>query len=306
MYTYILQTDNSGFEEEGVYTSQIHDLDSVYKWANLEVDYDINDNTNLLIETSSSANSSTWSDWSPVTKGKEVNGIYSYRINSPAQQYIKVRFSMYSGDGIYTPVVRSYSIKYYQDLLAPTNPDISGLEALSASESGTNIVSNNWYNHPNPFFQWAPVGDVLGASDGINGSGVAGYYVYWGTDSNSDPELLGTLSTNPSFTANNLIDATTYYLRIKTIDEAGNVSEETLQPFIYKYDDSGPGILENITADPSGYTAIDNFNFSWDSTVTSGAPMVEYCYKTGATSGPFSIEQCTSETSASDIPSYRV
>jgi hypothetical protein len=306
LYTYVMQTESSAFEEEGTYVSQVHDLESVYKWASLIVDYDINTNTNLVIETSSSSDNTNWSDWALVTKSKEINDLYNFRINSPAAQYIKLRFSMISGDGIYSPVVRGYDINYYQDLDEPTNPDTQGFTSSSSLESGTPIIANNWYNYASPYFQWEDDGEVLGASDGINGSGVAGYYVYWGTVADADPEELGVLTTDTGFAPTNLIDESIYHLRVRTVDDAGNVSEDTWEPFVYKYDSSGPLSIENLNVDPLGYTSINNFSFDWDEVVTQGAQVVEYCYKTGATTGEYSEDQCITENSITGIPSYRV
>ena len=277
LYTYIMSTPDSSFVKEGTYESQVHDLISVYKWASLNVNYTTNDNTNITIETATSENNIDWSGWSSVSKQKEINGEFVYKINSPANRYIKVRFSLSSGDGILSPVVEDYAINYYQDLEAPTNPDTSGLNPQSSGVGGETILTNNWYNHDTPVFAWDDEGEVLGASDGSNGSGVAGYYVYWGTDDQADPAQEGSLQTEVVYIPNTLVDASTYFLRVKTIDEAGNISDSTWQPFVYKYDSSGPSKVENLSADPSGYTSTDNFSFNWDALSTTGAQVTAYC-----------------------------
>jgi hypothetical protein len=306
LYSYIMQTASSGFVNEGTYESQVHDLVSVYKWSDLSVESTINENTNLVIETSTSGDNVGWSQWALVTKGKEINGTSKYKINSPVNQYIKIRFSLSSGDGVLSPVISGYSINYYQDLDKPTNPDSAGLVSVSSLESGVTISPNVWYNYPAPVFTWPEAGEVLGASDGENGSGVVGYYVYWGTTEDTNPEDDGTLQTENVFIPTGLQDSTIYYLKVSSIDEAGNISEDVWDAFIYKYDSTAPVAPTGLSADPSGYTSTDEFSFSWEEVATVGAPLAEYCYKTGATEGYYSVDQCTTETTVTSVPSYRV
>jgi len=306
LYSYIMQTDDSSFITEGSYISEVYDLTSVYKWASLDVNFDVNRNTNLTIETSSSTNGTVWSDWAFVTKEREIDGTHSYKINSAPARYIKARFSLLSGDGILSPVISSYSINYYQDLNLPTNPSNGGLASLSSAQSGTPINANTWYNYTSPSFSWPSAGDVLGASDGVNGSGVSGYYVYWGSDETAVPKGDGQFQQSSTFVPTNLVDATTYHLRVQTVDAAGNISDSVWAPFVYKYDISGPQAPSSLSADPSGYTSVNDFAFSWSPVTANGAQVIEYCYKTGAANGQHSTEQCIEDTEIVSITSYKV
>jgi hypothetical protein len=306
LYTYVMQTENSGFVKEGEYVSQVHDLTSVYKWGDLTFDYQINDNTSLLIETSSSADNENWDTWSTVTKGKDIEDLHTYKINSLAKRYLKLRFTLMSGDGVQTPVVTGYTINYYQDIDEPTNPSPEGFNASSSQNDGQSITSGSWYNFPSPYFSWSASGSLHGATDGLNGSGISGYYVYWGQVDDAKPEEVGTFQTGNSFIPGALVNENTYYLRIKTADYAGNLSTETWQPYIYKYDSNGPSSPANLNADPAGYTSISNFSFTWDAVVPVGAPVTQYCYKTGATSGDYSTDQCQEGLSISSVPAYKV
>ncbi len=47
---------------------------------------------------------------------------------------------------------------------------------------GELLVSEAWSNNANPYFEWPEAEATNGASDGVSGSGVAGYYVYFGPD----------------------------------------------------------------------------------------------------------------------------
>lgn len=304
IYSYVIESENSGFEEEGVYESEVHDLLSVYKWGELFIKGDIFENTNILVETTSSQDGEDWSEWVSVSREREVNGGNMYKINSPTFRYFKVRIFINSGDGVSSPILKGYVVNYYQDIVKPTNPQSGGLQSKSSNE-GTQIFSNTWYNYSTPYFEWAPEGDILGASDSINGSGVAGYYVYWGTSNSADPEEDGTLQYTNTFSPENLVDSEIYYLRIRTVDYAGNTSEEVWNPFIYKYDSSAPSKVTSLAADPAGYTAINSFSFSWGEATVVGSLIEEYCYKTEAV-GVQTEEVCIAETSVNNITAQRV
>ncbi len=306
LYTYVYETDNSSFVTEGTYESQVHDFTSVYQWASLSVSRTVAQNTSIQIETSSSEDGVVWGEWAAVSREKTLGTVVNYQINSPAERYFKVRFTLSSGDGILSSVLSSYTVNYFQDTARPSNPSIEGFTALESDGSSNEINSNTWYNFASPKFSWADAEEEFGASDGQNGSGIAGYYVYWGTTAGASPEELGIIQESAMYAPSSLIDGSTYYLRIQAVDRAGNVSQDVWQPFIYKYDSSAPAIVGNLSADPAGYTATDSFNFHWDASVSNGAPVDEYCYKTGASTGPYATDQCTTATTVEDIPSHKV
>lgn len=307
LYTYIMQTGQSGFVGSGTYVSQIHDLSSVYRWASLQVSQQTPQNTSIEIFTRSSADGVTWGEWMKVSQQEHRGGnSYQYKINSQADQFIQVRFDLESGDNILTPRIGSYTLNYYQDNTPPSNPTNAGLSVLSAENDGVVLISDAWYNHPSPVFSWVEAEQTNGATDGVGGSGVSGYYVYFGTDALADPETAGSFQIGTKFQANGLTNAQNYYLRIKTLDEAGNVSSAVWAPFIYKYDANEPGAPSTVTANPSGFTATNSFAFLWNEAVSEGADVVSYCYKTNATDGPYAQDQCIAGTTISNIPASKV
>ncbi len=306
LYTYIFESENSSFVQEAEYISQPHDLESVYKWGEINFDYTLKENTNIIMETSSSDDGLNWGGWIEVSRKRDKEGLISYSINSEPGRYIKVKVSLSSGDGIRSPEFSGYKINYYQDEVRPTNPDVLGISGISMQEAGSLLESGNWYNFATPYFEWPEAEEELGASDGVNGSGIAGYHVYWGTKSNANLEEEGFFQEENFFAPSALSDGSTYYLKFVAIDNAGNRSNSVLDAFTYKYDSRGPNSPTNLVASPSGFTANNSFAFSWDPATTGGPAIVEYCYKTGVETGEYFIDQCIVGTTITNIPAYKV
>jgi len=72
-----------------------------------------------------------------------------------------------------------------------------------------------------------------------------------------------------------------YYLRIKSEDNAGNVASDVGTTFVYKFDNSLPSNPATISVDPPGYTATNNFTFTWSEGNDVGSGVSGYCYKVG-------------------------
>lgn len=301
LYSYILETSTTSFQATGSYTSQVHDYTSVYKFGNLSVALtDGGSNTTLIPYTRSSADNSVWTSWTAASSVKTNGSTTYYEIKSPDNRYLQVRFDFTSGDGLYTDTIDSYTVNYYADTSAPTNP--TSLSSYSTSGQSTSITTNTWYAHTAPNFDWPDAEAVGGATDSAGGSGISGYYVYFGTDVDADPEADGALQSTTAYTASSLVSGTTYYLRIQAVDDAGNVASAVWQPFIYKLDTTAPTNPTTVTADPPGYSATNSFDFEWNTATDADSGIAEYCYKTGAVGAS---ETCTASTTITDIPAYQ-
>ena len=187
------------------------------------------------------------------------------------------------GDGTQEVTLNSVSIGALEDTTVPNAP--SSVTALSAASDGTSITTDTWYGHTAPHFSWS------GASDS-GGSGIEGYFVYFGTDNTADPQTAGNFQAGNSYTAGSLVSGSTYYLRIKAKDRAQNVST-IYAGFIYKLDSSAPTNPSLISVSPAGYSSTNSFTFSWpssgDGSATDvGSGIAGYQYKTGASSGDLS------------------
>jgi hypothetical protein len=75
----------------------------------------------------------------------------------------------------------------------------------------------------------------------------------------------------------------TYYLRVKTIDQANNVSDSASTLFTYQYDNQNNNPPEYIESDPAGCNTTNNFNMSWPQATDPDSGIASYQYKRSAT-----------------------
>jgi hypothetical protein len=107
------------------------------------------------------------------------------------------------------------------DNTAPTNP---------TSYTSTPAV-NTWSTDNTIYVSWS------GASDG--GSGIAGYSIQWTTSSTTIPDTVVD-TTGTSTTSSALSDSSTWYLHIRTKDNAGNWNAGAYHVGPFKIDTTGP------------------------------------------------------------------
>jgi hypothetical protein len=284
LYTFTQQTSTTSFATAGSYLSASHNLSSVYKWANLTLTYTLPSNTTLTVKTQTSSDNSNWSSLTEATNKQRLTGTdtYLYQIASPANQYIRLEISMTSS-GLYTPTVSDYTINYYQDSTAPTNP--STLNAYDSSGQATSLTTNNWYSYSTPYFSWNA------GTDNSGGSGVEGYYLYYGTDNTADPSITSGIinvgsavqfQTGTTLTlASAMTSGQTYYLRVKTRDNAQNVTGTSWAAFTYKFDSTTPTNPSSVSVSPAGFSAVDNYTFSWSAGSDAHSGLAKYQYRTG-------------------------
>lgn len=303
LYNYLVssQTNGIGFQKTGSYVSDTFNLVSVYDWADLEVVYDLPDpgTTFVTIETRSSEDGTTWSDWAATSNDHVQEGgignpdTHKMSINSPVNPYLQARVSFTSSDHILSPRVDSLKVYYYQDVEAPNNP--TAVTAYDKSDETTRTAITNpdgssWFSYASPHFEWPAAGESGGAHDNPDpgGSGVAGYYVYFGEDPKGDPTVF---QEDHSFTASGMTSGKTYYLRIQTVDNAGLPASDIFDAFTYNLDSTAPTAPTDINVIPLTYTSIDNFQFTWNSDATdptpgSGLEKLQFCTGTCSPTDP--------------------
>lgn len=273
VYSYVSQGENLSFEESGNYISPSHDLGIVYRFANLTVGVSMPTNTDLIVYTRTSSDNVEWNDWTLASDKKIIGTDWVYKINSTPGQYLMVKLALSSGDGVNTGIVDGYQVSYYQDEQEPINP--TQLSAYQNLSKGSTLVSGVWTNNTAPYFEWNT------GSDGESGSGVAGYYVQLALGETTNPVVSGTYTTGVSFVGTGLTSGQTYYFRMKTKDNANNVTSEVGTTFVYKFDSTPPTNPNTISVDPPGYTATNSFHFTWSEATDVGSSVGFYCYKVG-------------------------
>ena len=295
-----LPTTTTSYKYNGRFTSSTSDLGTPYGFVGLSATVASPSATATTFETRTSTDSATWGSWTNATNLKKISGTtYTYNIGSAVNRYIQVRCTLDSDESASTPSVSNITISYYGDSTVPTNPDT--LSAYTTATQAASLTTNTWYNHSAPYFNWS------GQSD-ATGSGILGYYVYFGSNENADATISGALQSAANYTASISTDGE-YFLKIKTKDNAGNIADHW-SPFHYRYDGTTPNTPSSVAADPRSYTATNSFTMFWTaaSDVTSNSTssgVLSYYYKTGAGTGTYASDQQTASTQVTSVPAYQ-
>lgn len=123
-----------------------------------------------------------------------------------------------------SPFITLFTFRY--DGTPPANP-----KNVTHAQGAQNDTWQTTINVPN--FTWAAATD--------EGSGIKGYFVYWGTDPNGTSTSF--VSTNSFQSATPLCSAgqtCVGYLRLRSEDNVGNVAEQWTTAFVLRYDNAPP------------------------------------------------------------------
>jgi subtilisin family serine protease len=105
------------------------------------------------------------------------------------------------------------------------------LRAFKTRSRNTEFTSGRRERNKSPFFSWPAATDI---------EGVAGYYVYFGRNSDANPVTEGQFQTGRTYQASGLRgNGRRYYLRVKAVDTDDNVSSE-VTTFTYIIDRKVP------------------------------------------------------------------
>jgi hypothetical protein len=137
------------------------------------------------------------------------------------------------------------------DTTPPGNP--------TTVDTGCGAQNGIWQNFcADPAFVWS------GAVDPDPGTGVAGYYYYWGPNAAGEPT---TWTTTTAYDPPAVTSPSTYYLRIKTQDNVGNIGPANTV-FTFRYETQPPSNATN--ANPSCTASHDTWqntcadpSFTW-------------------------------------------
>lgn len=190
---------------------------------------------------------------------------------------------------------------FYLDTSAPDNP--ASVDATSTSNNAE-LTDNNYYNYSSIKFDWTAADDN---AEVVDPTGVAAYYVYFGTDDSAVPFSAGTsvgTATTVTKTVALADDGETYYLRIQTVDNAGNKAVPVTL-FTYKYDITKPTNPQYVSVSPVGWSTTDSFDFDWEDGTDpgQGASQIDH-YEYKRDNGTDEWQE-TDSSSLSDVVSYK-
>ncbi|MCX6013493.1 MAG: fibronectin type III domain-containing protein [Chloroflexi bacterium] len=288
-----------GNNSYGTYTSRNFLIEGVFSYVGLEANLNIPNNTAIIFQTRTTPDGTTWSNWQDVSDKKLSSSHLLAQINSPLQKNIQVRAILISYNGYDSPTLYDFKVNYFSDTSPPNNPTV--LSVYQNDQKSTELTNNTWYNISQPYIDWPEPGEAGGATDGVVGSNISGYYIYVGSDVAAVPESQGVL-VNVSNYQPTLATSGLYYINIQAVDGSGNVAEAVFSPYLYKFDIDKPANPASISSDPAGYSNTNSFSFNWPVAQDTHSGIKEYCYKTAATEGAYSVEQCQSGTSINAIP----
>lgn len=161
--------------------------------------------------------------------------------------------------------------------------------AMKSAVDGHTIDDAGWSNSFEPYFTWEP------GADNEGGSGLKGYCLYLGTESNADPGnhltesgTAGLLINSPvstvgtdclfivsgttldlsagSYLSSSFVNGSTYYLHIKAIDNVGNTYNDSTASFSFQFDSAVPTNVSFINPASGTFNNIEDMNFSWPTT----------------------------------------
>ena len=223
-----------------------------------------------------------------------------------ASQKISVK-AIFTFGGSDVPYLPHISLGLTTDTTAPTT-NASAI-AMTRSNGGTSVSSNGWTKNDSPYFSWTA------GADNSGGSGVKGYCLYLGTDTDGNPATAkGLLGTSPVSTAGTtcqfIVSATSidfatssykgdtwlstssspYYLNIKVIDNSGNVFTGSSTQFQFRYDATAPTNTSYISCASGSFSNVADMNFSWPTSGSvassdSNAGLLGWQYQINSTSG---------------------
>ncbi len=241
---------------------------------------------------------SSWSTSSSLSEANPASTINAHISTFPVTGGGIKWQAILTGSGEQLVTLNSVTINATSDTTAPDNP--ASVTAKDSPSGSTTLTSGNWYNYTGPYFSWSAPSDPPSPSGGT--SGVAGYYVYFGTDNTADPLTAGTFQAAANYTAGSLTSGNTYYLRIKTKDAAGNVNSTTAALFTYKFDSIAPDAVAYVNVSPAGCSTASSFTFSWPASSDASSGIAGYQYRLGSTG----VVQDLSNVLTVDAPPYQV
>lgn len=213
---------------------------------------------------------------SGTTFTRTANDLNVLGLGTGNNRYVQIRATLSNANGVTNPQLQDFTISYLADNTAPET-NATNLQ-MQKTQGGQAVLSNEWTNSAAPYFSWVAGLDTQ--------SGVRGYCMYLGTDSTGNPTISkGILGTSPADTTGTgclfLTNSTyidfadpnlrgspwltsgtqPYYLNIRAVDVAGNVTLNSVQ-FQFRFDNTPPNNPAFISL-PAGFISSKDATFTW-------------------------------------------
>ena len=205
--------------------------------------------------------------------------------------------SIFSAGNAYSPAAITVSSSYYLRARSLDNAgNLSGWQTLFTYKYDGSapapvavpvtethgIPDYAWTDNAAPAFSWSAPADT-------GGSGIKGYYIYWGNNAGG---TAANFQTNAAYTPAPIGVRGEYYLRLQTQDNAGNLSAWT-RVFTYRYDNGAPDVVRQIAEShgiqPGFWTNQSQPSFTWQTPDAFGhAPVSGYNVYWGTNNGAVS------------------
>lgn len=273
------------YPSSGTLTSAIYDGSIPSDWQDLTYNASTPSGTGISVKVRT-GNAPDLSDAPTFSSCPDISsGSDSTSVCAPD----KTRYAQYqvilTGNSVSTSTLQEVAIDYEaSDVVSPTTNASAVL--LYKSNGGNPVASNGWVNS-SPYFSWTA------GADNSGGSGIKGYCLYVGTDNTADLQTTkGFLGTSPLDTdgacqfavSTNNIDLSasgilgsslvssnaSYYLLIKTIDNANNVYAGSAIAFQFRFDNAEPSNPAFISA-PSQFVSNKAVPLTWNSSGSGSA-----------------------------------
>lgn len=282
----------------GRFTTEPVETHGVVDLSNFTLDTSVSSSCEVTVQTRTSFDMTQWNEWRSSVENKYAMNRIEVGIASERARYVQAQVAFSCGTDV-PFVVDGMSLHYVADAQSPKNP--TTFSAVASPTDETSLQSNSWYNNPVPMFSWPNVGEKGGATDGSQASGVAGYWVYVGSDEEAIPQTSGVFVREPQYSPQ-LKESGIYLVRLQTQDNAGNIARDVFSPFTYRFDQTSPTLPGKIEVTSSSISEENKFSFAWSDAQDNDSGIAAYCYRSGASSGVFADETCQQGTELHDLP----
>lgn len=243
-------------------------------------------------------NSSAWADSSGLEQASSISDVNANIASIGVTSGGVVWQAVLQGNGTQRPSISSVTLTATADTTPPGQNADNVI--MKSAPSGSTVAENAWTNAATPYFSWDAAIDTQ--------STITAYCLYLGQSGSDDPQTSkGILGTSPldlsgtcpfavsaqevDLSANGLLasalvsSSNPYYLKIKAVDNAGNIVADSKQ-FAFRYDGTAP-TNPLFVSTPSQFVANKAVTVTWptvggDAALDNHSGVVGLQYRIGA------------------------